>query len=153
MEYVTKFLLIFLPARTWSYQLDNKKNTKVRYTIFSFYFGKSNDKVLPKYTYYFVYLVFEINIFLCWGCGKNLSLLIFFVLGCSHKNKTQKKADKLMSTFELFLVSPIGFEPMTASLEGRCSIQLSYEPILVYKMVSFAAANIQIILKKDCFLN
>ena len=46
-------------------------------------------------------------------------------------------------------VSPIGFEPMTASLEGRCSIQLSYEPILVYKMVSFAAANIQIILKKD----
>ena len=46
-------------------------------------------------------------------------------------------------------VSPIGFEPMTASLEGRCSIQLSYEPILVNKMVSFAAANIQIILKKD----
>ena len=28
------------------------------------------------------------------------------------------------------LVSPIGFEPMTASLEGRCSIQLSYEPVV-----------------------
>ena len=27
------------------------------------------------------------------------------------------------------LVSPSGFEPETASLEGRCSIQLSYEPI------------------------
>ena len=27
------------------------------------------------------------------------------------------------------LVSPIGFEPMTASLEGRCSTQLSYEPV------------------------
>ena len=26
------------------------------------------------------------------------------------------------------LVSPLGFEPRTASLEGRCSIQLSYEP-------------------------
>jgi hypothetical protein len=25
----------------------------------------------------------------------------------------------------LFLVSPLGFEPRTASLEGRCSIQLS----------------------------
>ena len=28
-------------------------------------------------------------------------------------------------------VSPIGFEPMTASLEGRCSIQLSYEPVAI----------------------
>ena len=27
-------------------------------------------------------------------------------------------------------VSPVGFEPTTASLEGRCSIQLSYEPII-----------------------
>ena len=30
-----------------------------------------------------------------------------------------------------FRVSPEGFEPSTASLEGRCSIQLSYEPILM----------------------
>ena len=28
------------------------------------------------------------------------------------------------------MVSPQGFEPRTHGLEGRCSIQLSYEPIL-----------------------
>ena len=28
-------------------------------------------------------------------------------------------------------VSPEGFEPSTASLEGRCSIQLSYEPVIL----------------------
>ena len=27
-------------------------------------------------------------------------------------------------------VSALGFEPRTASLEGRCSIQLSYAPVL-----------------------
>ena len=38
-----------------------------------------------------------------------------------------------LASFQLFVdlfVSPIGFEPMTASLEGRCSIQLSYEPVV-----------------------
>ena len=31
-------------------------------------------------------------------------------------------------------MSPTGFEPVTASLEGRCSIQLSYEPVAIKKV-------------------
>ena len=31
------------------------------------------------------------------------------------------------------MVSPQGLEPRTHGLEGRCSIQLSYEPILIFK--------------------
>ena len=33
------------------------------------------------------------------------------------------------------VVSPQGFEPRTHGLEGRCSIQLSYEPTLVERMM------------------
>ena len=33
------------------------------------------------------------------------------------------------------LVSPQGFEPRTHGLEGRCSIQLSYEPIMLMERV------------------
>ena len=46
-----------------------------------------------------------------------------------------KKANLLTNNKLAFiLVSPIGFEPMATSLEGRCSIQLSYGPkSLFYK--------------------
>ena len=30
------------------------------------------------------------------------------------------------------IVSALGFEPRTASLEGRCSIQLSYAPLVLF---------------------
>ena len=37
--------------------------------------------------------------------------------------------------FEKKLVSPQGFEPRTHGLEGRCSIQLSYEPANLERMM------------------
>ena len=33
------------------------------------------------------------------------------------------------------LVSAQGFEPRTHALEGRCSIQLSYAPTILYKIM------------------
>ena len=40
----------------------------------------------------------------------------------------------LSVSFKKIVVSPQGFEPRTHGLEGRCSIQLSYEPTLNLKM-------------------
>ena len=44
----------------------------------------------------------------------------------------QKKNKKIKALSDKALVSATGFEPVTVCLEGRCSIQLSYAPI-VYK--------------------
>ena len=40
-------------------------------------------------------------------------------------------------------MSPIGFEPMTASLEGRCSIQLSYEPVALTLLSGWQDSNLR----------
>ena len=48
----------------------------------------------------------------------------------------KKKPNSLTNNkLGLFLVSQSGFEPETASLEGRCSIQLSYWPIFEFKKI------------------
>ena len=47
----------------------------------------------------------------------------------------RKKLDKLSSFW--FLVSAEGFEPSTASLEGRCSIQLSYAPVILVQPTDY----------------
>ena len=47
------------------------------------------------------------------------------------KKKERKIKRKLPLTVPLFLVVSLGgFEPPTHSLEGCCSIQLSYRPII-----------------------
>ena len=58
------------------------------------------------------------------------------VLKCGYKNKKKritkktknKKASK--SVISRLIVIAEGFEPSTACLEGRCSIQLSYATII-----------------------
>ena len=51
--------------------------------------------------------------------GKKVSIL---------KTSESNKKSPLIRVGFYINVSPEGFEPSTASLEGRCSIQLSYEP-------------------------
>ena len=65
------------------------------------------------------------------GIGDGITIYIFTYF---NKAEKRKKANQLiLSIFTLKLISlncknviPFGFEPKTAFLEGRCSIQLSY---------------------------
>ena len=49
----------------------------------------------------------------------------FYFLMYSINSKGIDKQKKVLHYCRTSFVSPVGFEPTTASLEGRCSIQLS----------------------------
>ena len=75
----------------------------------------------------------------CRGHGTNRSDLsacgVHITAPCRGPRKSQKEermqVNLLLSSFYLFVlfVIPLGFEPKTHSLEGCCSIQLSYGTI------------------------
>ena len=46
-----------------------------------------------------------------------------------------------MHSFSFFFVIRLGFEPKTHSLEGCCSIQLSYQTVLVAQKYNFFLEN------------
>ena len=47
-----------------------------------------------------------------------------------HKNSVTKNSSKQRSLKRLYLEGPLGLEPRTRGLRGRCSNQLSYGPTL-----------------------
>ena len=49
----------------------------------------------------------------------------------SEMSNFYKKSWDLFPAYDLTLI-PAGFEPATVRLEGECSIQLSYETLLIY---------------------
>ncbi len=65
--------------------------------------------------------------------GIGNGLLFYRKRGCWNVVVENKKARLLiLSNLAFVKVIPAGFEPTTHSLEGCCSIQLSYETILCF---------------------
>jgi hypothetical protein len=54
--------------------------------------------------------------------------------GLQHtpRSTIELRKRKKSFVFKEYFIRPIGFEPMTYGLEGRCSIQLSYERLCFY---------------------
>ena len=61
--------------------------------------------------------------------GNMSGINLITILSLKVEIEDTKKASNEFDAFFVF-VNRIGFEPMTYSLEGYCSIQLSYQSIL-----------------------
>ena len=59
----------------------------------------------------------------------------------SKKNQEKRTVFTDFLHFTQFLVIPAGFEPTTRSLEGCCSIQLSYETITGFFIAAAKISN------------
>ena len=75
--------------------------------------GESNQPISDPYSY-------------------TLSRAVYFHLKSNPLVRSSYSHQYTVINRHLFFVSPLGFEPRTHSLEGCCSIQLSYRDICVY---------------------
>ena len=84
----------------------------------------------------------------CWRKQDPSELYIPFA-GASHQTRKKKREPQkvnFLCSHSFFLVIPSGFEPETHSLEGCCSIQLSYGTIIFMLLLPKAAQRYNLLL-------